>query len=273
MPSEAPLLPGGEPAFEVLGHPRLRLGAGTHPGTHGESHRRFDDAGSHIDSYSRPVRIVRASGHVQAHVAARLSPPSFRRAVGAALAGYAVGLIPTAATVARLASGGAVDLRTAGSGNPGGMNAFRLLGRRAGLLVMGGDILKGFAACAVGKAVAGDDGAHAAGVGAVAGHCYPVTQGFRGGKGIATSFGQCLATFPAFAPLDAAAAVYVGRIPGLRRPALASVAISGSAWLLASVFWWRRRLPNLWGPRPTGKLPLANAATIALIGSTALRRR
>ncbi len=196
-----------------------------------------------------------------------------RSTLAAALAGYAVGLIPTAAAVARVASRGEVDLRRAGSGNPGGMNALKLLGRRAGLAVMGGDILKGFAACAVGRAVAGDDGAHAAGVGAVAGHCYPVTHRFRGGKGVATSFGQCLATFPAFAPLDAAAAVYVARIPGLRRPALASVAASGSAWLLASVLWWRQRLPNLWGPKPTAVLPLANAATIALIGSTALRRR
>ena len=150
------------------------------------------------------------------------------------------------------------------------MNAFRVLGRRAGLLVMGADVGKGILACAVGRAVAGDAGAHAAGVGAVAGHCYPVSNRFRGGKGIATSFGQCVATFPAFAPLDAATAILVARRPGIRRPALASVAVSSTAWLLASVVWWKRRLPNLWGPRPTAMLPLANAATVTVIASRAL---
>ncbi len=153
------------------------------------------------------------------------------------------------------------------------MNAFRILGRRAGLLVIGADIAKGILACAVGRAVAGDAGAHAAGVGAVAGHCYPVSHRFRGGKGIATSFGQCVATFPAFAPLDAAAAILVTRLPGIGRPALASVVVSSTAWLLASVVWWRRRLPNLWGPPPTAMLPVANAATIAVIASRALLSR
>ncbi len=192
------------------------------------------------------------------------------RALAAALCGYVLGLVPSAGVVARLASGGAVDLRSAGSGNPGGMNALRILGRRAGLLVMGADIAKGFLSCAAGGVIAGDSGAHAAGVGAVAGHCYPVSHRFRGGKGIATSFGQCVATFPAFAPLDAAAAILVARRPGIRRPALASVAVSSTAWLLASVVWWKRALPNLWGPRPSAMLPLANAATIAVIASRAL---
>ena len=192
------------------------------------------------------------------------------RTLAAALCGYALGLVPSADAVSRLTAGGAVDLRSAGSGNPGGMNAFRVLGRRAGLMVMGADIAKGILACAAGRAVAGDAGAHAAGVGAVAGHCYPVSNRFRGGKGIATSFGQCVATFPAFAPLDAGTAILVTRLPGVRRPALASVVVSSSAWLLASVVWWRRGLPNLWGPRPTATLPLANAATIAVIASRAL---
>ncbi|CAN5208815.1 hypothetical protein BH20ACT13_BH20ACT13_23420 [soil metagenome] len=122
------------------------------------------------------------------------------------------------------------------------MNAFRILGRRAGLLVMGADIAKGILACAAGRAIAGDSGAHAAGVGAVAGHCYPISHRFRGGKGIATSFGQCLATFPAFAPFDAAVAISVARLPGIPRPKLASVAVSSTAWLLASVVWWKRQL-------------------------------
>ena len=76
-------------------------------------------------------------------------------------------------------------------------------------------------------------------------------------------------TFPAYAPIDVLLATTVARTPGLRRPALVSVGISSAAWLLASVLWWKRGLPNLWGPRPTGALPLANAATTLVIASRA----
>jgi glycerol-3-phosphate acyltransferase PlsY len=153
------------------------------------------------------------------------------------------------------------------------MNALRLLGRRAGLAVMATDIGKGVAACLLGRALAGDSGAHTGGVAAVAGHCYPAWNGFRGGKGIAVSFGQCIATFPAYVTLDAAVAVGISRLPGLRRPALVSVGVSSTAWVLAGVVWWRRPLPNLWGVRPTALLPLANAATSAVIASKGLAAR
>jgi glycerol-3-phosphate acyltransferase PlsY len=147
------------------------------------------------------------------------------------------------------------------------MNAIRLLGHTAGRAVIVADVGKGFAGCACGRAAAGDLGAHVAGVAAVVGHCYPLWNGFRGGKGVATSFGQCLYTFPAAAPLDLALAVGVARVPGLRRPALVSTAVSSAVWLAASVFWWRRRLPNSWGPPATIALPIANAATVLVIAS------
>lgn len=198
------------------------------------------------------------------------SPGTAARIVGAATFGYLLGTLPSADVASRLTTRGAVDLRSAGSRNPGAMNARRLLGRRTGLAVMAADIGKGVAACLAGRALAGDTGAHAAGVAAVAGHCYPAWNRFRGGKGIATSFGQCIATFPAFAPLDAAIATAISRLPGVRRPALISVTVSSTAWVLAGVVWWKRRLPNLWGVRPTALLPLANIATTALIASKAL---
>jgi len=150
------------------------------------------------------------------------------------------------------------------------MNARRVLGHRLGTAVIATDIAKGVAACGWGHRSAGDVGAHVAGAAAVAGHCYPVWSRFRGGKGVATSFGQCLYTFPAYAPLDVALATTVARVPGLRRPAFVSVAVSSSAWLLASVLWWRRGFPNLWGPPATVALPLANAATVLVIASRAV---
>ena len=65
----------------------------------------------------------------------------------------------------------------------------------------------------------------------------------------------------------ASLAIGVARVPGLRRPALVSTAVSSAAWLAASVVWWRRRLPNSWGPPATAALPIANAATVLVIAS------
>ncbi|MGH3065683.1 MAG: glycerol-3-phosphate acyltransferase [Gaiellaceae bacterium] len=198
------------------------------------------------------------------------------RLLSAAAGGYLLGTTPSSDIASRLAAGGSVDLR--GSGNPGGVNARRLLGRRVGTAVIVADVAKGVAAGRWGRRSAGDLGSHVAGVAAVLGRCYPLWTRLRGGKGVATSFGQCVYTFPACAPLDVVVAMSVARVPGVRRPALTSVAVSSTAWLLASVLWWRRGLPNLWGPgpRPTATLPLANAATVLVIASKAvvmLRRR
>ena len=192
------------------------------------------------------------------------------RLLSASATGYLLGTVPSSDIASHLTAGGLVDVRSAGTGNPGATNARRLLGRRLGYAVLAADVGKGFVACGLGRRVAGDTGAHVAGVAAVVGHCYPVWTRLRGGKGVATSFGQCLYTFPAYAPFDVAVAMTVARIPGLRRPALTSVAVSSGAWLWASFQWWRRGLPNLWGPRPTGALPLANAVTVLAIASKAL---
>jgi acyl phosphate:glycerol-3-phosphate acyltransferase len=193
------------------------------------------------------------------------------RLLTASVLGYVVGTVPSADVAARVAANGRMDLRSSGSRNPGGLNAFRVLGARPGRAVIVADVAKCFAGCACGRATAGDVGAHVAGVAAVLGHCYPLWNGFRGGKGVATSFGQCLYTFPAYAPVDLALAVGVARAPGLKRPGTVTVAVSATAWVLASVLWWRRGLPNSWGPRPTVALPLANAATVLVVGSRFVR--
>lgn len=192
---------------------------------------------------------------------------SVLRLLSASAVGYLLGTVPSADIASRLATGRRVDLRESGSQNSGGVNALRMLGRRPGRAVIAADIGKGFVACGVGRRIAGDVGAHIAGVAAVLGHCYPLWSGFRGGKGVATSFGQCLYTMPGYAPIDYLLASRLARLPGLRRPALISVSVSTGTWLLASVIWWKRGLPHLWGPRPTAALPLANAATTLVIAS------
>jgi glycerol-3-phosphate acyltransferase PlsY len=201
---------------------------------------------------------------------------SLTRLLGVAAGAYLMGSTPSADIAARVVSGGAIDVRAGGTGNPGGTNARRLLGSGVGYAVVVADVGKGFVACAWGRRRADEVGAHVAGVAAVAGHCYPPWARFRGGKGVATSFGQCLYTFPVWAPVDVAVAVAASRIPRLRRPSLVAVGASSLLWLAASVVWWRRGLPNLWGPPPTATLPLANGATVLLIATRAvsmLRRR
>jgi acyl phosphate:glycerol-3-phosphate acyltransferase len=189
------------------------------------------------------------------------------RALGAAVLGYVAGTLPSADLAARLAARRreAVDLRSSGSGNPGAANAIALLGPRWGYGVMAADIAKGALAAVAGRRLAGGTGAHTAGVAAVVGHCYPVWNGFRGGKGVAASVGQCVATFPAWTVPDLALAGAVAGSPWWRRRALAATAASSGAWTAAALVWWRRGWPNLWGPPPTAALPLAAAASSAVI--------
>ena len=183
----------------------------------------------------------------------------------AVVVGYVIGTFPTASLVARAASGGNVDLRRSGSGNPGTANALQVLGPTAGAAVLVGDVGKGAAACVIGGALAGPTGAHLAGTAAVAGHCYPLWSGFDGGKGVATSVGQCLATFPAYFPFDAAVAVATVASQRWRQRAAAATVASSLCWVAGAVVWWRRGWPNLWGPSPTVLLPVASALSTAMV--------
>jgi glycerol-3-phosphate acyltransferase PlsY len=187
------------------------------------------------------------------------------RPVAAVGVGYLLGTFPTADLVARRATAGAVDLRRAGTGNPGAANAVNVLGTKVGAAVLAGDIGKGALACAAGAAVAGPIGAHVAGTSSVVGHCYPVWTGFRGGKGVAASVGQCLATFPAYFPVDAAVAVVTVAMPRWKQRAFAATIASSVCWVLGGVLWWRRGWFNLWGPRPSAALPIASAVSSAVI--------
>lgn len=177
--------------------------------------------------------------------------------------GYLLGTVSTADLVVKRVSG--ADLRTEGSGNPGAANAMKVLGTKAGVMVMAGDIGKGVAASAIGGAVAGPVGAHLAGTAAVAGHCYPVTNDFKGGKGVATSVGQCLVTFPAYFPIDLGVAAATAAVPAWRQRAFAATLVSSLCWVLGGVVWWGKGWRNLWGPRPTIMLPLSALLSSAII--------
>lgn len=187
------------------------------------------------------------------------------RIVTAVAVGYLLGTFPTADLVARRWSRGTVDLRSSGSGNPGTANAAAVLGVRAGATVLVGDIAKGAAASVIGATLAAPIGAHVGGTAAVIGHCFPVWTGFRGGKGVAASIGQCLATFPAYFPIDAAVGIATAAMPWWRRRAFGATAVSSVCWVAGGVVWWRKGLANAWGPKPTVALPLASAVSSVVI--------
>ncbi len=205
---------------------------------------------------------------------------SRRGLFAAGLLGYLMGSFPTADLVSKYATrrngDAGVDLRAAGSGNPGAVNAATVLGRKWGLLVFAGDMIKGTAACLLGRATGGDNGAHLAGTTVVAGHCYPAWSGFRGGKGVATSFATTLVCFPAYAPFDLAAfaatfflskgrASLATAAPDTKPPARTGALVASGLFSAAATYWWLRRKGNLWGPKPTVGLPLYALATSGII--------
>jgi acyl phosphate:glycerol-3-phosphate acyltransferase len=109
------------------------------------------------------------------------------------LPAYFLGSFPSALLMARA---GGHDVLTEGSGNPGASNVARLMGWKAGLVVMTADFAKGAIASGVGLAVAGRAGAIALGIAAVVGHMFPVTRRFKGGKGVATAGGMLIVLYP-----------------------------------------------------------------------------
>jgi len=116
------------------------------------------------------------------------------------LAGYLLGSIPFA-----LLLGGA-DLRRLGSGNIGAANVLRVRRTSVALTVLTLDVAKGCAAVLVASGVnAGTTTTAAVGGGAILGHVYPIWLRFRGGKGVATTFG----VFTLLSPLAAAGAAVV----------------------------------------------------------------
>ena len=103
---------------------------------------------------------------------------------------WLLGTFPSAQLVAR-AHGR--DILKEGSGNPGASNVARLLGWRAGALVLLLDFAKG--ALAAGRhAIGGRAGACVLGVAAVVGHTFPLYR--KGGKGVATAGGALVVLYP-----------------------------------------------------------------------------
>lgn len=111
---------------------------------------------------------------------------------------YLLGSIPSALIVGKL--GYNIDIREHGSGNLGATNAFRVLGKKAGIIVTLADILKGTIATLIplfaGMFFDVEVSRLIIGIFAVLGHTYPIFAKFKGGKAVATSGGIILGVYP-----------------------------------------------------------------------------
>jgi len=104
------------------------------------------------------------------------------------VASYLIGAIPIGYIVARVWRG--IDIRDYGSGVIGATNVLRTMGRGPFIAVLIGDALKGYVPTLATWYIFGThDLQVAAGISAVLGHTFPVYISFRGGRGVATSFG------------------------------------------------------------------------------------
>jgi glycerol-3-phosphate acyltransferase PlsY len=104
---------------------------------------------------------------------------------------YLLGSISTAIIVCRLLR--LPDPRTEGSRNPGATNVLRLGGKKAAVITLIGDFLKGLLPVLLASAAgASEVGLAGAALAAFLGHLYPVFFGFAGGKGVATALGVIL---------------------------------------------------------------------------------
>ncbi len=122
--------------------------------------------------------------------------------ISGAIIAYFIGSFSASVWVGRAFYG--VDVRNEGSHNAGATNTIRILGLKAGIIVLLLDALKGWGAVALAPLFAsgiysGNQLVHyqiVLGVLAVIGHVFPVFTGFRGGKGVATLVGVVIALFP-----------------------------------------------------------------------------
>jgi glycerol-3-phosphate acyltransferase PlsY len=113
----------------------------------------------------------------------------------AVLLSYLIGAVPFGIFFGRIFSN--VDVRSVGSGNIGATNVLRAAGKKAAVMTLLADCLKGLLPVLAVKFIFRDDTITGlTGAAAVLGHTYPVYLAFKGGKGVATSFGVVLAAAP-----------------------------------------------------------------------------
>lgn len=167
------------------------------------------------------------------------------------VAAYLLGSLSFAVIVSRLM--GLDDPRSYGSGNPGATNVLRSGNKKAAILTLLFDALKGWLAVFVAMQLAqrqyvGIQIAAWAGLAAFLGHLYPVFFRFKGGKGVATAAGVLFGFSPWLGLL--ALLVWVLTAALTRYSSLAALTTAAASaplyWLGGSMNWWPRQFSVLW---------------------------
>jgi glycerol-3-phosphate acyltransferase PlsY len=166
-------------------------------------------------------------------------------------AAYLLGAVPVGYLVGR--AFGVADVRRHGSGSIGATNVLRTAGRLPAALTLAGDVAKGYLAVTL-AALGGEPAlAPLCAIAAVAGNCWSVFLGFRGGKGVATGLGACLRLVPLAMP--PALVVWLVVVMAFRYVSLGSLAAAACVAPAALVLGY---------PTPAVLAALAVAAIVVL---------
>ncbi len=154
----------------------------------------------------------------------------------ALIAAYLIGGIPFGFLLVRLTTG--KDVRAEGSGNIGATNVLRTTGRAVAVATLVLDIAKGYFAVWLMAELAGDDPMwlSAAALAVMAGHAYPVSLKFKGGKAVASFIGAFLYLTPL--PLFAVLLVFVAVVAATRHISagsiIAAAAFPFGVWMIST---------------------------------------
>ncbi len=134
------------------------------------------------------------------------------------------------------------DIRKEGSGNAGTTNAIRVMGKKLGYMTFAVDVLKGVAVMLIVAPMLDESYRLFATLFVVLGHDYPFYLDFRGGKGIATTFGAFGAVAPLYVAIAALGGFIVGKVS--RYVSLGSLTFLSIASVLM-IFSWKESSLNV----------------------------
>lgn len=155
------------------------------------------------------------------------------------VASYLFGSISAAIITCKIM--GLPDPRTQGSNNPGATNVLRIGGKKAAIITLIGDMLKGLLPVLVAVGLGSDNFTLAlVASAAFLGHIYPIFFGFKGGKGVATAFGAI-----AGVSWPVALAMLVTWLTVAYGLKISSMSALISAALAPIYFWWLNGSPVL----------------------------
>ncbi|WP_020008257.1 glycerol-3-phosphate 1-O-acyltransferase PlsY [Salinicoccus albus] len=147
--------------------------------------------------------------------------------------GYLIGATPFSLLIGKWFY--KIDLREHGSGNIGTTNTFRVLGKKAGIIVLIFDMMKGFIPVLIAILLEVDFHVFLPGLSAALGHVYPIFLKFRGGKAVATSAGAVLAYHPLM--FFILLAIFLLTLKLGKMVSLSSIICAVLFFILSLIFW------------------------------------